>query len=146
MEFPWARASQTSVRGALSTWACLKAEVDWCLHWCFSSGVHNPYRGCERLKGSSGVLQKKTKIYVNGKGKVMLKKRGALCSLKRYKILQLKGFSFLKYLILKCYSQIQPSRADQPKTRSDFQKGREIAAYISFSLPALCFYNFLQCS
>lgn len=81
----------------------------------------------------------------------MLKKRGALCNLKMYKILQLKGFSFLKYLILKCYSQIQPLRGytetDQPKTRSDFQKGGEIAAYsISFSLPALCFYDFLQCS
>lgn len=81
----------------------------------------------------------------------MLKKRGALCSLKMYKIMQLKGFFFLKYLILKCYSQIQPSRGytetDQPKTRSDFQKGREIAAYsISFSLSALCFYHFLQSS
>lgn len=67
----------------------------------------------------------------------MPKKREALCSSKMFKILQLKGFSFLKYLILKFYSQIQPSRGytetDQPKTRSDFQKGGEIAAYsISF--------------
>lgn len=110
--------------------------------WRMWKAQREPYKG--------SVIEK-IKIYVNGKGRVMLKERGALCSLKRYKIAQLKRFSFLKYLILKCYSQIQPSsgytETDQPKTRSDFQKGGEIAAHsISFSLPALCFHDFLQCS
>lgn len=148
MEFPWARASQTSVRDAVIMRASLKAEVDWCHYWCFSSWVHNPYGGCERPKGSNEVLKKK-KNYVNGKAKVMLKKRGALRSLKMHTVLQLKGFSFLKYLILKCCSQIQPSRGyretDQPKNWSGFQKviAREIAAYsIPLSLPALLLLQF----
>lgn len=80
--------------------ACLKVEVGWCLYRCFSSGGRNPCGGCERPKGSNEVLEndqfkkKKKKKYVNGKEKVMLRKRRALCSLKMYKSLQLKGFSF----------------------------------------------------